>query len=218
MDDSRSRASNARRSRRGRQRWNAIGRNQYDPLTSQDELEQSARHIEATTPSFSTSVIVSSNHHDFITRWLEEVDWRTEPQNARIYHEMWAAWLRAIDNGDEAFEPYAWWMRENCTANARYLPPDYPFIVQGIYLGYHGDRGANGARGSLTSFAKLGVKTVTGHSHSPGIEKGAYAVGTSSKLKLNYTSGPSSWLNTHCLVLPNGKRQLVNVIDGKWRA
>jgi hypothetical protein len=26
-----------------------------------------------------------------------------------------------------------------------------------------------------------------------------------------------SWLNTHCLITANGKRQLINVIYGDWR-
>lgn len=181
-----------------------------------DELYQSAKHIENTTPKFSTSVIVPSNHHDHITRWLEEVDWRNELWNARIYHELWAAWIAAIEC-DESFTPYTWWMKQNCKADVLYLENDYPFIVKGIYLGYHGDRGANGARGSLTGFSKIGTKTVIGHTHSPGIEKGCYQVGTSSKLRLEYTSGPSSWMNTHALIHRNGKRQLVSVIEGTWR-
>lgn len=180
-----------------------------------DELMQSAYHLEQTTPKWATRVVVPSNHHEHITRWLEEVDWRTEPWNARIYHELWAAWLAAIEKGDD-FSPYTWWMKNNCDANVLYLTNDYPFIIKNIYLGYHGDRGMNGARGTLASFGKIGAKTITGHSHTPGIEKGAYAVGTSTYLSLEYTHGPSSWMNTHCLIFPNGKRQLIHIIDGEW--
>jgi hypothetical protein len=89
--------------------------------------------------------------------------------------------------------------------------------IEGIEIGYHGDRGPNGARGSRNAFSKIGVKTVIGHSHSPGIRDGAYQTGTSSRLKLEYNSGPS-WLHTHCVIYPNGKRSLINIIDGKWRA
>lgn len=181
-----------------------------------DELAATAAFIEASTPSFSTSVIVPSNHHQHITKWLEEVDWKLEPWNARLYHELWAEWLAHIDNG-QPFHPFTWWMQQNCNANVIYLQDDYPFIVKDIYLGYHGDRGPNGARGNINSFSKIGAKTVTGHTHSPGIEKGAYQVGTSSKLNLEYTSGPSSWLNTHCLIHPNGKRQMINILWGDWR-
>jgi len=181
-----------------------------------EELELTARYIEDTTPKSSTSVIVPSNHHNHIAKWLELSDWRSEPWNAKIYHQMWAAWLDAIDNGQK-FHPFTWWMKNNCKADTLYLFDDYPFIVKGIYLGYHGDKGINGAKGNLRQFSKIGVKTVIGHWHSPGIEKGAYLVGTSSKLSLEYTTGPSSWLNSHCLVSQNGKRQIINIIKGEWR-
>jgi len=180
------------------------------------ELLVTALYLEETTPPDSTSVIVPSNHHNHITQWLREVDWRTEPWNAKIYHQMWAAWLEAIDQKGY-FHPFNWWLKNNCLADVLYLQPDYPFIVKGIYLGYHGDKGINGAKGSLGSFAKIGVKTVTGHWHSPGIEKGAYLIGTSTTLNLEYTDGPGSWLNTHCSVYANGKRQLIHIIKGRWR-
>ena len=182
----------------------------------EEELQLTKRYLESTTPKGSVSVIVPSNHHNHITQWLREIDWRMEPWNAKIYHEMWAAWIDAIDQ-KQPFHPFTWWLQQNCKADVIHLQPDYPFIVKGVYLGYHGDKGINGAKGSLSQFAKIGVKTVTGHWHSPGIEKGAYLVGTSTKLNLEYTSGPSSWLNTHCVVHANGKRQLINVIKGRWR-
>lgn len=62
---------------------------------------------------------------------------------------------------------------------------------------------------------KTGLVSVTGN--SPGIQDGCYQVGTSA-LKMGYAAGaPSSWLSTHCIIYENGKRTLINVIDGKWR-
>jgi len=181
-----------------------------------DELDLTARYLEETTPKGSTSVIVPSNHHDHITRWLEEVDWREEPWNAILYHEMWAAWLKRIE-ASLKFHPFTWWLRNNCKADLITLYDDYPFIVKGIYVGYHGNKGINGAKGSLVQFSKIGVKTIIAHWHAPGINKGAYQVGTSTKLALEYTNGPSSWLNSHCTISPNGKRQIINIIKGRWR-
>jgi hypothetical protein len=180
------------------------------------ELSQTSTYLEETSQNFFTNVIISSNHHDHIKRWLEEVDWRTEPWNSVVYHELWGAWLQAIDNQEE-FHPFIYWMKAYCPVEAMYLTPDYPFIVKGIYLGYHGNRGSNGSKGSLAGFAKIGAKTIIGHTHSPGIEKGAYMIGCSCVLGLDYTSGPSSWMHTHCVVHPNGKRQLIHVIDGYFR-
>jgi hypothetical protein len=81
----------------------------------------------------------------------------------------------------------------------------------------HGHYGPNGSRGNLKSFRRIGVKSVTAHEHSPGIDEGAYRVGTSTPLSRGYTHGPSNWLNTHALIYPNGKRTLINIIDGRWR-
>jgi hypothetical protein len=58
---------------------------------------------------------------------------------------------------------------------------------------------------------------VIGHSHQPGIDEGAYQVGTSTGLRLEYNQGPSAWLNAHCVVYASGKRSLLFVIDGEWR-
>jgi hypothetical protein len=77
--------------------------------------------------------------------------------------------------------------------------------------------GTNGSRGSINQYAKIGAKTVIGHSHSPGIRHGAFQTGTSSTLRMDYTRGPSSWAHCHCVIYPNGKRQLIFVIDGYWR-
>ena len=137
-------------------------------------------------------------------------------QNAEIYHELWAAWLAAI-RADQPFDPYTWWLKTNCEADCLYLMNDYPFLIKGIYCGYHGDRGANGSRGTLAGWAKIGAKTVVGHTHSPGIEKGCFMVGCSCILSLEYTHGPSSWMNTHAIIHQDGKRQLITIINGEWR-
>jgi len=64
---------------------------------------------------------------------------------------------------------------------------------------------------------KTGKISLTGNSHTPCIEKGVFQVGTSTRLRLEYTFGPSSWLNTHAVVYPNGKRSLLHVIEGEWK-
>ena len=47
---------------------------------------------------------------------------------------------------------------------------------------------------------------------------GLVGEGTNSLLRLDYNSGPSSWLHTDCIVYANGKRSLINFIEGKWHA
>lgn len=121
------------------------------------------------------------------------------------------------DGGPSTVDPFSYWGRQVLKCKHRFLARDESFIVKGIELGYHGDRGPNGSRGSRTAYGRIGVKSVIGHSHSPGIRNGCYQVGTNSRLRLGYNSGPSGWLHTDCIVYPNGKRSLLNIIQGKWR-
>ena len=65
--------------------------------------------------------------------------------------------------------------------------------------------------------AKSTYKMVIGHSHSARISKGVYQTGTSTG-RLDYEAGLSDHTNTHCVQYQNGKRTLIDIFDGKWRA
>ena len=123
------------------------------------------------------------------------------------------------DSGSEVPDPFVFWGKKYLSEDSSYffLERDQSFKIKDIEVGSHGDKGANGARGSLNGMSKLGVKTVTGHSHSPGIIGGAYQVGTSTRYQLEYNRGPSSWLHTHCIIYANGKRALINIINGRYK-
>ncbi len=167
------------------------------------------------------AVIIPSNHDNFLSRWVVNTDWRTTPPNAAFYLETAAAMLRSTKltaHGAEYDDPFRYWVnRLKGRADIRALRVDESFKVGGVECGMHGDRGPNGGPGSMKGFARLGARVITGHSHTPGIEEGHYQVGTSTPLRLEYTHGPSSWLNTHCVVYANGKRSLLTVVDGAWR-
>lgn len=186
------------------------------------ELELTTQMLNDTTPPNTENVVVASNHNEHLMRWLKEVCAPLEePWNANIWIELWSALKDTIvmgEGGAECGDPFALWAEQRLTVKARFLERGESYMVGDIEVSLHGDAGTNGSRGSLNQFSKLGVRTVTGHSHSPGITHGAYAVGTSSRLKLSYNrAGASSWAHCHCIIHPNGKRQLVFVIDGKWR-
>ncbi len=91
-------------------------------------------------------------------------------------------------------------------------------VIGGIECSLHGDQGSNGSRGSRVNLSKIGVKTIIGHSHSPGITNGAYQTGTSTPLNLEYTGAVSSWLHSHVAINAFGKRVIFNMVNGKfWR-
>jgi hypothetical protein len=181
-----------------------------------DELELTIDGINKTTPSWATTYIVQSNHNEHLTRWLNECDPKIEPWNALIFHELMYKTLSRIDKGEhtDAFELYS---REKLNKNVKFSDRRKGLEYKGIMLGSHGDAGTNGARGSRKQFSMLPVKSIIGHSHSPGIEKGCYQVGTSSEMDLEYNIGASSWHHTHCIVHKSGKRQLIFVTYGKFR-
>jgi hypothetical protein len=167
------------------------------------------------------NVIVSSNHNDHLLRWMSEIDIKQEPWNAIFYHKMMYRILESMKETKTGFDhinPFEQFCKDVGVKRTRFLNRDESFRVADVELGCHSDKGTNGSKGSINQFANLPSKYVIGHSHTPGIVFGAYQTGTSSYLKLDYTSGLSSWANVHCIVYDNGKRQLIRIVNGKWKA
>jgi hypothetical protein len=158
-------------------------------------------------------VIVKSNHDDFLDRYLQAGKYLFDPHNHRYALDLAIALLDSKDPLRTAVE------KEGLKkpSQVRWLKRDETFILAGIQLGEHGDQGPNGSRGSVKSMESSYGTCVTGHTHTPEILRNAWVVGTSSYLRLSYTKGASSWMHTSCIVYPNGSRQLINVIDGRWR-
>jgi hypothetical protein len=168
------------------------------------------------------NIFPASNHPEALFRWIKESDWRSDPVNAEFYLETALFMVKGTSMGDSGTitpDPFVYWGNKflKKPQNSVFLSRDQSFVISGVDVGSHGDLGPNGSRGSITNISKIGVKTVSGHSHSPGIYDGAYQVGTSSKLKLEYNRGPSGWLQTHCILYANGKRSLINIIKGKYK-
>lgn len=182
------------------------------------ELDGAAEHVRNTTPEYANTAIVSSNHHDHITQWLNEVDISREPQNALVYHMFMFLILDGISRKIKPRSPLELWFQHAGVRRTQFIDRDESFQIAGIELNNHGDVGVNGARGSVAGFSKVPGKYVIGHSHTPGITGDSYQVGTSSKLKLEYTRGPSSWSNTHCIIHGNGTRQLITIKNSSFSA
>ncbi len=173
------------------------------------------------TPPKTQNVFVNSNHpNNHFLRWVMETDPREDPENCLFWAETFKAicesgkWTRS---GVTHADPFIYWGRKMLPKeNNIFLGPQQGYMIKNIEVGYHGDYGPGGSRGNRVQFGKIGTKVIIGHGHSPGIRDGAYQVGTSSMLDLKYVRGPSSWLHTHCVIYQNGKRSLINIIDGNW--
>jgi hypothetical protein len=184
-----------------------------------EEVEHVAAFLQARVGK-RQAIVVSSNHDNFLARWIARTDWRQDPGNAEFYLATAQAMLasaKLTPRGAEYVDPFEHWMKQLAGANVRCLRLDESFKLADIECSLHGHQGPNGARGSLRNLSRLGARVISGHSHTPGIQEGHYQVGTSTPLRLEYTHGPSSWLNTHCVVYANGKRALITIIDGEWR-
>ena len=167
---------------------------------------------------FDNVVIVRSNHDDFLDRWLKNEDWKKQPtyKNSRLYMKMSDMLLEQYGN-----DPYNVKGVIPCIINERFpkfitLGRSATYRVKDWELGQHGDIGSNGSRGSLLQFRKLNTKIIVGHYHSPGRKDGALAVGTSTKLRVGYNKGASTWLQSHVIIHNDGRSQHINFINGEF--
>jgi hypothetical protein len=165
--------------------------------------------------------IVNSNHDDWVERWARETEFhRLEPANMRIWLRLQEAILDAIDSGDDDFSVFGYALSEfNLPKNIKFLGPDDSVIIcKKIECGMHGHLGPDGKRGKASNLVSIGTRANTAHSHSACIKLGLYVAGTSAKLRMGYNKGPSSWSHSHIVTYSNGKRTIITVRNGKWRA
>lgn len=158
-------------------------------------------------------VIVRSNHDDFLDRWLKNTDWRKSGTLKNSLEYMKYSLLLLEGKAPDGVIPY---VIKQKFPHFRTLGRSDSFVVNGWELGQHGDIGSNGTRGSLQQFSKMNTKVVVGHYHSPGRKDGAVSVGTSTKLRVNYNIGPSSWLQSHVIIHKDGKAQHINFFNGEF--
>lgn len=158
-------------------------------------------------------VIVDSNHHEHLDRYLEEGRYATDKINLRYSLDI----VKAMLDGETI--PLKFMIEEQTPFRnknkVKWLEPDEDFDYYGIEVSQHGARGANGSRGNLQIFRKAYKKSMSAHTHQPKIYRGAISVGTSSKLKLSYNKGLSSWVQGVGIIYENGTYQLINIVQDK---
>lgn len=189
------------------------------------ELKTSSEILAKYLRPWCKTVIPDSNHDGpWLKDWLRDFDYRVDPGNAEIFLRLQAFMYSEIRSGkmpknvniiSRAFAevwPY--------NDKVKFLLADESFAIcnRKIECGMHGHLGPNGAPGSPANLSKVGRRANTAHTHSTGIYNGLYVAGTSSKLKWDYTYGPSSWSHSHIFTYPNGQRTIVTMYGGRWRA
>lgn len=181
-----------------------------------DELRDANWHLKKWSALVSRIVIVKSNHDEFLDRWCESGRFVQDPENVVAGCKMLLGMVggsNALEHGlREVMTPHTTWDAKK----VRFLSRDESYCVYGSECGDHGDKGPNGSRGNKKNLARIYTKCIIGHSHTPGIYEGVFQVGTTSQLRLDYNTGPSSWVHSSCLLYPDGSRQLINLIDGRY--
>ena len=191
-------------------------------MTVLHELECSADVLKKYHRASTKTIVVNSNHDRWLDRWLDSYDARfDDARNAEIYHDGNAARYKAVrQNAD--FVALEYLLRQHTAYDlpAQFLGEDESFLIcdRRIECGLHGDRGANGSRGSSAALSKIGRRSNTGHTHVAGIWDGAYVAGPSTEFRMGYNHGPSSWTHSHIVTYPNGKRTIITMFNGEWRA
>jgi len=188
----------------------------------EDGMSCAALTLEELEREWSQLVVVESNHDQAFRRWLAEADIRIDPENAEFYHRSNAELFKQIRNGNPDFHIFEWAVRQwSELKTTKFLNEDDSFVicgVNGIECGMHGHRGPNGARGNPNALRNLGRKCNVGHTHSAAIIDGIYVAGISCAMDMGYNKGPSSWSHSHIVTYPNGKRTIITMKDGKWKA
>jgi hypothetical protein len=192
----------------------------------EDAIEACGRLLRLAERPWSTSVVVPSNHHDALERWLREADPREDAANALFWFRANTAIYEAIEREEPAFDVFRWALaRSDARAmeDIVFPPRGGSYIVcqasGGIECAFHGDQGVNGARGSPQNLTRVAVRMNTGHTHSASIMDGVYTGGLCGLMDQGYNNEAlSSWSHTQIVTYPNGRRSLVTIVDGKWRA
>jgi len=154
-----------------------------------------------------------------LEKWIEIADFRRDPVNVMFFLNATAAKVEAIRQNDTDFDLVAHVLRKaGLTEDIQFLSRFECLKIAGIRHDQHGDLGPNGARGSAANIARMGEKANVGHSHSAAIFHGCYQAGTCSVLEMGYNRGPSSWSHSLIVTYENGKRAILTLCDGKWRA
>ena len=194
------------------------------------EIQDTAAFLQKTLRSDCKTLVVSSNHDNFLVRWLERLgDFRKDPENAVYFLEAATHLWRMTEAHGKPPNMTRWAMLTARSAlleryhNLTFLDEDQSFIIcksahGGLECGMHGHQGPNGARGSVAALAKMGRKANIGHHHSAGIYDGLYVAGIMGALDQGYNSGPGSWSQSNIITYPNGKRAIQTIYDGKIRA
>jgi hypothetical protein len=192
----------------------------------EDNIKMVGEFLKSIESKNTMTIVVESNHDLAFKRWLKESDYKNDPVNAIYFLQNQLAIYNSMQEGNNSFSifEYAVMKTQPSLENVKFLRTDESFRIcdnhgNGVECGDHGHNGNNGARGGIKSFQVRGSRYNIGHSHSAGIKDGVYQAGHLTDIsKMTYVKGASSWSHSNIITYQNGKRAMVTIKNGKWRA
>lgn len=161
-------------------------------------------------------VIVASNHHEFLNRYLDEGRFMGDAENARYSFKL-ADYMADADYNDPVEAGIK--MQGKLPARTRFLIRDEDYKIWGYQLGAHGDKGPGRGYGSLNSKEHDFGKSISGHVHKAQMLRETMTVGTMLPLNMYYMRGqPSDWSHSHAALWDNGSVQLLTFApNGRYK-
>jgi hypothetical protein len=175
-----------------------------------------------------TFIVAEGNHDIALEKYVREGRYRNDGKNVRFGLQLEDAYLDYVERRSHAIDNDQPVPRFSLLEHAiRMKYPElgdkvvwchdgYSHLIDGIEVGNHGFRGANGAKGTVAGFARVGRKMSIGDKHSPEIHDGVYVAGVMN-LRHGYNKGASGWAVTMIIQYADGKRSLITLQKGKWR-
>lgn len=169
-------------------------------------------------------VIIPSNHNDHLTQWVNKalrdgIKKTVSYKNLPIFNELSGLATDFIEKHDRYPNVLNLYLEKHCKIPLVFPSRNQEYRPTYCDLSQHGDKGSNGAKGSPYAFLKSGVPTTHGHGHTPYIFNGFDGVwaGGVTTMNMGYIAGLSGWLYAHIIEHPNGQRQMIITIDGRYR-
>ncbi len=181
----------------------------------EQELGQCGDELRVLADMTDEVIVVMSNHHEFLWRYLNEGRFIKDKENARFAFRL-ATWMAEKDQNDPV--EFGIRMLGELPDNIRFLKRTDDFRVKGYQLGAHGDKGVGLGYGSMTSKENDYGQSISGHVHKAQTLRRTHTVGTMLPLDMYYMRGqPHDWSNSHAAIYANGAVQHLILNRGEYR-
>lgn len=187
----------------------------YGHTSLEQELKQCNDELKVLSDMTDEVVVVMSNHHEFLWRYLNEGRFIKDKYNARFGFRL-ASYMAEKDENDPVEHGIR--MLGDLPSNIRFLKRTDDYRIKGYQVGAHGDKGVGLGYGSMTQKENDYGQSISGHVHKAQTLRRTHTVGTMLPLDMFYMRGqPHDWSNSHAAIYANGAVQHLMIYKGEYR-